>query len=39
MTADRAAARHSYQAAARLTTSLPEQRYLEAQATRLTDEQ
>ena len=35
---DRAAAREGYQAAARRTTSLPEQRYLEAQAARLIDE-
>jgi len=35
MAGDRAAARHSYQAAARRTTSLPEQRYLEARAARL----
>jgi RNA polymerase sigma factor (sigma-70 family) len=34
---DRVAARDSYQAAARRTTSLPEQRYLEARADRLTD--
>jgi RNA polymerase sigma factor (sigma-70 family) len=39
MAGDRAAARSSYQAAARLTTSLPEQRYLEARAARLADEQ
>jgi RNA polymerase sigma factor (sigma-70 family) len=36
---DRAAARASFLAAARRTTSLPEQRYLEAQAGRLADEQ
>jgi RNA polymerase sigma factor (sigma-70 family) len=36
MAGDRAAARDSYQAAARRTTSLPEQRYLEARADRLT---
>jgi RNA polymerase sigma factor (sigma-70 family) len=35
MTGDRAAARDSYRAAARRTTSLPEQRYLEARAARL----
>jgi RNA polymerase sigma factor (sigma-70 family) len=34
---DRVAARSSFQAAARRTTSLPEQRYLEAQAERLDD--
>jgi predicted RNA polymerase sigma factor len=34
---DRAAARMSYQAAARRTTSIPEQRYLEARAARLRD--
>jgi predicted RNA polymerase sigma factor len=39
MAGDRAAARHSYQAAARRTTSLPEQRYLEARADRLIDKQ
>jgi predicted RNA polymerase sigma factor len=39
MAGDRAAARDSYQAAARRTTSLPEQRYLEARADRLTDHQ
>jgi RNA polymerase sigma factor (sigma-70 family) len=38
MAGDRAAARHSYQAAARRTTSLPEQRYLEARAARLIEE-
>jgi len=38
MAGDRAAARSSYQAAARRTTSLPEQRYLEARAARLIDE-
>jgi RNA polymerase sigma factor (sigma-70 family) len=35
MTGDRAAARDSYRAAARRTTSLPEQRYLEARAHQL----
>jgi len=35
MAGDRAAARASYRTAARLTTSLPEQRYLEARAARL----
>jgi RNA polymerase sigma factor (sigma-70 family) len=35
---DRVAARSSFQAAARRTTSLPEQRYLEAQAARLSDD-
>jgi predicted RNA polymerase sigma factor len=39
LTGDRAAAQRSYQAAARRTTSLPEQRYLEARAARLIDEQ
>jgi hypothetical protein len=39
MAGDRAAARDSYQAAARRTTSLPEQRYLEARADRLIDKQ
>jgi predicted RNA polymerase sigma factor len=34
---DRAAARDSYRAAARRTTSLPEQRYLEARAHQLID--
>jgi len=34
---DRTAARHSYQTAARRTTSLPEQRYLEARAAPLTE--
>jgi RNA polymerase sigma factor (sigma-70 family) len=38
MAGDRAAARQSYEAAARRTTSLPEQRYLEARAARLIDE-
>jgi RNA polymerase sigma factor (sigma-70 family) len=38
MAGDRDAARASYRMAARLTTSRPEQRYLEARATRLTDE-
>jgi predicted RNA polymerase sigma factor len=36
MAGDAAAARNSYQAAARRTTSLPEQRYLEARAAQLT---
>jgi RNA polymerase sigma factor (sigma-70 family) len=35
LTGDRAAARDSYRAAARRTTSVPEQRYLEARAARL----
>ena len=35
---DRVAARRDYQAAARRTTSLPEQRYLEARAARLVEE-
>jgi predicted RNA polymerase sigma factor len=39
MVGDRAAARASFQAAARRTTSLPEQRYLESQAAGLADEQ
>jgi RNA polymerase sigma factor (sigma-70 family) len=39
MAGDRAAARAGFQAAARRTTSLPEQRYLDAQAARLADEQ
>jgi RNA polymerase sigma factor (sigma-70 family) len=39
MGGDRTAALHSYQDAARRTTSLPEQRYLEARAARLTEEQ
>jgi RNA polymerase sigma factor (sigma-70 family) len=38
MAGDRAAARGSYRSAARRTTSLPEQRYLEARAARLRDE-
>jgi RNA polymerase sigma factor (sigma-70 family) len=37
MTGDHAAARASYRTAARRTTSLPEQRYLEARAARLTN--
>ena len=37
MAGDHAAARDGYRAAARRTTSLPEQRYLEARAARLTD--
>jgi RNA polymerase sigma factor (sigma-70 family) len=37
MAGDRAAARVNYRTAARRTTSLPERRYLEAQAARLTD--
>jgi RNA polymerase sigma factor (sigma-70 family) len=37
MAGDRVAARDSYQAAARRTTSLPQQRYLHARAARLTD--
>jgi len=39
MAGDRAAARDSYHAAARRTTSLPQQRYLHARAARLTDDQ
>jgi predicted RNA polymerase sigma factor len=39
MTGDHATARGSYLAAARRTTSLPQQRYLHAQAARLTDDQ
>jgi len=39
MAGDRVAARDSYQAAARRTTSLPQQRYLHARAARLTDDQ
>jgi predicted RNA polymerase sigma factor len=39
MTGDRVAARDCYQAAARRTTNLPQQRYLYAQAARLTDDQ
>jgi hypothetical protein len=39
MAGDRRAALHSYRAAARRTTSLPEQRYLEARAAQLIDEQ
>jgi RNA polymerase sigma factor (sigma-70 family) len=38
MAGDRAAARTSYRAAARRTTSLPERRYLEARAARLRDD-
>jgi RNA polymerase sigma factor (sigma-70 family) len=38
MAGDRTAARDSYQAAARRTTSSPQQRYLHARAARLTDE-
>ena len=38
MAGDRAAARSSYQTAARRTTSLPERRYLEARANRLTSD-
>jgi RNA polymerase sigma factor (sigma-70 family) len=38
MAGERAAARNSYEAAARRTTSIPEQRYLEARAARLIDE-
>lgn len=37
MAGDRVAARNSYRAAARRTTSLPQQRYLHARAARLTD--
>jgi hypothetical protein len=39
MAGDRAAARDSYRAAARRTTSFPQQRYLHARAARLTDDQ
>jgi len=39
MAGDPVAARHSYLAAARRTTSLPQQRYLHAQAARLADDQ
>ena len=38
MAGDRAAARSSYQRAARRTTSLPERRYLDARASRLTND-
>jgi RNA polymerase sigma factor (sigma-70 family) len=38
MVGDRTAARRSYRAAARRTTSLPEQRYLEARADRLSEQ-
>jgi RNA polymerase sigma factor (sigma-70 family) len=38
MAGDRVGARDSYEAAARRTTSLPQQRYLHARATRLTDD-
>jgi RNA polymerase sigma factor (sigma-70 family) len=38
LTGDRASARASYEEAGRRTTSLPEQRYLEARAARLVDE-
>jgi predicted RNA polymerase sigma factor len=38
MAGDRAAARDSYQAAARRTTSFPVQQYLHARAARLTDD-
>jgi RNA polymerase sigma factor (sigma-70 family) len=38
MAGDRVAARDSYQAAARRTTSFPQQRYLRARAARLTDD-
>jgi predicted RNA polymerase sigma factor len=38
LTGDRAAARDSYREAARRTTSLPERRYLEDRAARLTDD-
>jgi predicted RNA polymerase sigma factor len=37
MAGDNAAARESYRTAARRTTSLPEQRYLESRAARLAD--
>jgi predicted RNA polymerase sigma factor len=37
MAGDRAAARESYEAAAERTTSFPQQRYLHAQAARLSD--
>jgi RNA polymerase sigma factor (sigma-70 family) len=39
MTGDRAGARDAYEAAARRTTNLPQQRYLHAQAARLADDQ
>jgi predicted RNA polymerase sigma factor len=39
MAGDRPAARSLYQLAARRTTSIPEQRYLEARAARLADDQ
>jgi RNA polymerase sigma factor (sigma-70 family) len=39
MTGDRAGARDAYEAAARRTTNLPQQRYLRAQAARLADDQ
>ncbi|HEY5988154.1 MAG TPA: RNA polymerase sigma factor, partial [Streptosporangiaceae bacterium] len=39
MAGDRAAARESYQAAARRTTNLPQQRYLNARAARLRQEE
>ena len=39
ITGDRVAARDSYQAAARRTTSFPQQRYLHARAARLSDDQ
>ena len=39
LSGDTAAARDSYRTAARLTTSLPERRYLEARAAKLVDEQ
>jgi RNA polymerase sigma factor (sigma-70 family) len=39
MAGDRTAARESYQAAARRTTSFPQQRYLHARAARLADDQ
>ena len=38
MAGDLAAARESYRLAARRTTSVPEQRYLESRAARLTDD-
>jgi hypothetical protein len=38
MAGDHAAARAHYQQAARRTTSLPEQRYLQARAARLSDD-
>jgi hypothetical protein len=39
MAGDHAGAREAYQAAARRTTNLPQQRYLHTRAARLTDDQ